>query len=506
MVLISFDQRGAEMFGVVLEPAIRDAGCDPFRVDQISRTGPIPGQIWDSILSAHVLVADLTNHNPNVLYEIGLAHAAGKPVVLVCREEDVKKASDIESLRHVLYAPMNPQWSADLRPRLTTAIQESLAQPQRARAFPHNALLEYLATTHRPRQPGVFGWLLDEKFVEILFNIHEGNEALARAFEACIGTRQLTEKFNYWGRAETRAWLDLCNDRRYKPYGLSVQFLDSHIDTIVADVRATGAQDIDIVCLGVGSGEKEENILKGVLRARQDQARVDMYAVDSSIDMLAVSMAHFVHAFEEHRNRVRFVGILGDFHELPRVRHIYDRASTNLFVMLGNTLGNYPEGPLLESLRLAMDNGDCVLIDSELTPASEKGYSLEKVERRLRSSYEFDKYLEHAATPLAKCEVAVGKGGKGEDGEVKIRFQPAHIYGGYPASTIVKYWLFARDATVKHNGYSKKFAAGDRLMLGYSVKYTRESLIGVVAEAGLECVQFYEDDDGFYGMGLFRKP
>jgi len=40
-------------------------------------------QIWVYILNARVLIAELTGKNPNVFYELGLAHAQGKDVILL---------------------------------------------------------------------------------------------------------------------------------------------------------------------------------------------------------------------------------------------------------------------------------------------------------------------------------------------------------------------------------------------------------------------------------------
>ena len=42
--------------------------------------------IIEHILSARIVVANISNRNPNVFYEIGIAHMAGKPTILICRE------------------------------------------------------------------------------------------------------------------------------------------------------------------------------------------------------------------------------------------------------------------------------------------------------------------------------------------------------------------------------------------------------------------------------------
>ena len=72
----------------IYRPAIEKAGLRPVRADaEIFATGKIMDQVWSGINAAKVLVAELTSRNPNVFYELGLAHAMKKPVVLVSAKE-----------------------------------------------------------------------------------------------------------------------------------------------------------------------------------------------------------------------------------------------------------------------------------------------------------------------------------------------------------------------------------------------------------------------------------
>lgn len=66
----------------IFKPAIQQAGLVPVRADDdIFATGKIMDQVWRGIRQAKVLVAELTSKNPNVFYELGLAHALEKPVI-----------------------------------------------------------------------------------------------------------------------------------------------------------------------------------------------------------------------------------------------------------------------------------------------------------------------------------------------------------------------------------------------------------------------------------------
>jgi len=58
------------------------------RADDFFSQESIMDEIWSAIAYATILIADCTNKNPNVFYEIGLAHAIGKPVILTTQNLD----------------------------------------------------------------------------------------------------------------------------------------------------------------------------------------------------------------------------------------------------------------------------------------------------------------------------------------------------------------------------------------------------------------------------------
>jgi len=116
----------------VYKPAIEKAGLKPVRADaDIFGTGKIMDQVWEGINTAKVLVAELTSRNPNVFYELGLAHALKKPVVLVfSREEDVP--FDLHHIRVIYYDVNDPFWGAKLIEKVAENILSALNNPDEA--------------------------------------------------------------------------------------------------------------------------------------------------------------------------------------------------------------------------------------------------------------------------------------------------------------------------------------------------------------------------------------
>ncbi len=111
----------------VIKPAVEAAGLACARGDEIYARAEIIQDVWRAIREARVIVAELSGRNPNVMYEVGLAHAIGKPIILLTRnEEDVP--FDLRALRYVYYDQNNPYWGPDLRETLTSTILQILEQ------------------------------------------------------------------------------------------------------------------------------------------------------------------------------------------------------------------------------------------------------------------------------------------------------------------------------------------------------------------------------------------
>lgn len=64
--------------------------------------GEIVKQIWRQLRRAEAVVADLTNRNPNVYYEVGLAHALGKEIIFI-KQDRKKLPFDLSTSRCIQY-------------------------------------------------------------------------------------------------------------------------------------------------------------------------------------------------------------------------------------------------------------------------------------------------------------------------------------------------------------------------------------------------------------------
>jgi len=131
-VLMPFGAPLGDHYSLIYEPAIRKAGLRGVRADaDIFATGKIMDQVWSGINAAKVLVAEMTSRNPNVFYELGIAHALKKPVVLVSSNED-DVPFDVRHIRVIYYEVIDPFWGEKLINKVAENIVSALTNPEEA--------------------------------------------------------------------------------------------------------------------------------------------------------------------------------------------------------------------------------------------------------------------------------------------------------------------------------------------------------------------------------------
>lgn len=95
-------QHADDVFEFVIAPAMAACGIEPKRSDEIDRAGKISDQMFQAIFDADLCVVVLTTHNPNVYYELALAHSFDRPTILLIEKGD-KLPFDVQDLRTIEY-------------------------------------------------------------------------------------------------------------------------------------------------------------------------------------------------------------------------------------------------------------------------------------------------------------------------------------------------------------------------------------------------------------------
>ena len=85
-----------------IETAVNAAGLQPKRGDTTLRTGKLIQNVWNEILESGCVIADLSAANPNVYYELGMAHALGRDVFVMV-QKGIDLPADLKGAHYFEY-------------------------------------------------------------------------------------------------------------------------------------------------------------------------------------------------------------------------------------------------------------------------------------------------------------------------------------------------------------------------------------------------------------------
>lgn len=107
-VVIPFNDRRDYVYEESIKKALDENGVykfdPPYRLNESLRFGNIPKELQERLIEADLIIADISQENSNVFYEIGFSYALNK-VILLLREDTstFELPFDIRSDRHFKY-------------------------------------------------------------------------------------------------------------------------------------------------------------------------------------------------------------------------------------------------------------------------------------------------------------------------------------------------------------------------------------------------------------------
>lgn len=108
-----------------VKPVLERCGLRCERADDIYDVTGVMQSVWEGINKARIVVADLTERNANVFYELGIAHTLGKPVIMLAQSID-SVPFDLRHLRCIVYS-YTPRGARMLEENLERTIRTVLS-------------------------------------------------------------------------------------------------------------------------------------------------------------------------------------------------------------------------------------------------------------------------------------------------------------------------------------------------------------------------------------------
>jgi len=123
-VLMPFDVELQDVYTDFIKEVSETAGFEVQRADDLLSQQSILADIVVSIAECDLIIADLTGSNPNVYYELGIAHAFDKPAILLAQDID-EVPFDLRSYRIVPYGTHFSEMKR-AREQLQTLLRQAL--------------------------------------------------------------------------------------------------------------------------------------------------------------------------------------------------------------------------------------------------------------------------------------------------------------------------------------------------------------------------------------------
>lgn len=101
-------KRSDKLLRHIIEPICSDLGYEVVRADLISGSDVITQTIIEHLTDSELVIADITNNNPNVFYELGYRQALSKPIIQIASQEQTVIPFDISSIRTIKYELYDP--------------------------------------------------------------------------------------------------------------------------------------------------------------------------------------------------------------------------------------------------------------------------------------------------------------------------------------------------------------------------------------------------------------
>lgn len=133
-------------------PGTSDQKFTCHRADKDLSPGEIISHVIENLVDSFIVIADLSDRNPNVFYELGVRHAVSNNTILIARSLD-DIPFDLRQLRTILFS-YDPPGLFKLQNSLKETIQSILASPEKidnpVRRFIYNKEAEKIIAQKGP--------------------------------------------------------------------------------------------------------------------------------------------------------------------------------------------------------------------------------------------------------------------------------------------------------------------------------------------------------------------
>lgn len=121
-------KRSDKVLRHIIRPATAECGYTAVRADEIDKPGIITTQVIQRVVGDPLVIADLTETNPNVFYELAIRHAIKKPLVQIIQKGE-RIPFDVVGTRTIYFDPTDLDSVEEAKKAIVDQIKALEADP-----------------------------------------------------------------------------------------------------------------------------------------------------------------------------------------------------------------------------------------------------------------------------------------------------------------------------------------------------------------------------------------
>ena len=115
-------------YRIIIKKAVENAGLKCIRADDVIHSGVIDKPMYEYLLNADIVVADLSTSNANAIYELGVRHALRPHTTIVLAEKNFKFPFDISHILIRTYQHLGVGIDAEEAERIRGELERAIAE------------------------------------------------------------------------------------------------------------------------------------------------------------------------------------------------------------------------------------------------------------------------------------------------------------------------------------------------------------------------------------------
>jgi hypothetical protein len=163
-------------YEAIIKPAAETAGLRCVRADEIMQSGIIDVGMYEMLLRAELVIADISTGNVNAIYELGVRHALRPYSTIIMKETDGKLHFDLDHTSTFKYQHLGPDIGAREANRASRALGQLIVTVLTANK-PDSPVYTYLPRLQQPR-------LTEEEYEMLLARAESTEQKLSALIKA----------------------------------------------------------------------------------------------------------------------------------------------------------------------------------------------------------------------------------------------------------------------------------------------------------------------------------